>query len=191
MEAIELLTTRASNSKLSDPEPDAETLRLAFEAASRAPDHQNLKPWRVYVVRGQARTELGELMAATVRRKQPSASSDELDKVRRKALRAPLILVVAAVVEPHPKLPAVEQLLAAGAAAHAILLTLQARQYAGVWRTGDSAYDPDFKQAFGLREQDAIVGFLYTGTAKLPPGNFDRPGPDTFVREWTGATTPR
>lgn len=186
MEAIQLLTTRSSNSKLSDPEPDAETLRLAYEAAGRAPDHQNLRPWRVYAVRGDARTALGELLAGTARSKQPAVSNDELDKVRRKALRAPLILVVAAAVEPHPKVPAVEQVLAAGAAAHAILLTLQARGYAGIWRTGDGAYDPALKRAFGLREQDAIVGFLYVGTAKVPNGNSARPAPETFVRDWHG-----
>lgn len=186
MEAIELLTNRASNSKLGDPEPDAETMRLAYQAAGRAPNHQNLRPWRVYAVRGEARSALGDLLADTVRRKQPAASSDELDKVRRKALRAPLILVVAAVVEPHPKVPEVEQVLAAGAAAHAILLTVQARGYAGIWRTGDGAYDPELKRAFGLREQDALVGFLYVGTAKVPCGNSARPASETFVRDWTG-----
>lgn len=186
MEAIELLISRSSNSKLADPEPDAETLRLAYAAAGRSPDHQNLRPWRVFAVRGSARDALGELLAGTQRRKSPSASSEELDKVRRKALRAPLILVVAAVVQAHPKVPAVEQVLAAGSAATAILLALQARGFAGIWRTGDSAYDPEVKRAFGLGEQDAIVGFIYAGTAKVPASNLERPAPEDFVSEWTG-----
>lgn len=184
MEAIELLTNRTSNGKLTEPAPDEDALRLAFVAASRSPDHAALRPWRVFVVRGDARLRLGELMAAAQQRKRPTSTPEELDKTRSKALRAPLILVVAAAVESHPKVPAVEQILSAGAAAHAILLALQARGFAGIWRTGDSAYDPEVKQAFGLREQDAIVGFLYAGTPKQPAPNSIRPVPEKFVHDW-------
>ncbi len=184
MDAIELLTTRTSNGKLTDPAPDQETLKLAFEAAARAPDHQAMRPQRVFVVRGEARERLGALMADVIRRTKPAATSDELAKTKAKALRAPMILVVAAVIEPHPKVPPVEQVLTAGIAAHAILLALQARGFAGMWRTGPAAYDAEFKRAFGLREQDALVGFLYAGTAKQPAPDSNRPVPDTFVLEW-------
>lgn len=184
MNAIELLTTRTSNGKLTEPAPDLETLRLAYLAATRAPDHKALRPYRVFEVRGDARLRLGELMAATEKKKRPAATSDELERTRAKALRAPLILVVAAVIEAHPKVPAVEQILAAGNAAHAILYTLQAQGFSGIWRTGDSAYDIDVKGAFGLRDQDAIIGFIYAGTAKQPAPDSVRPVPSAFVREW-------
>lgn len=184
MNAIELLTTRTSNGKLTEPAPDLETLRLAYLAATRAPDHKALRPYRVFEVRGDARLRLGELMAATEKRNRPAATSDELDRTRSKALRAPLILVVAAVVEAHPKVPAIEQLLAAGNAAHAILYVLQACGFGAIWRTGDSAYDIHVKQAFGLREQDAIIGFIYAGTVKQPAPDSVRPVPEAFVRVW-------
>lgn len=184
MDAIELLTTRTSNGKLTDPEPDAETLRLAFIAAARAPDHAALRPLRVIAIRGDARKSLGDLMAATEQRKRPAATSDELDRTRQKALRAPLILVVVAAVQQHPKVPAIEQVLSAGTAAHAILLTLQARGFAAIWRTGDFAYDAETKRQLGLREQDAIVGFLYAGTARQPAPDSNRPVPEDFVTNW-------
>ena len=184
MDAIELLTSRASNGKLTDPAPDAETLQLAFAAAARAPDHQALRPWRVFVVRGEARERLGELMADSVRRVNPDISADELAKTKGKAFRAPMVLVVAAVVQPHPKVPAIEQVLSTGTAAHALLLTLQARGFSSIWRTGGFAYDPELKRAFGLRPEDAIVGFIYTGTAKQPVPNSTRPVSEAFVREW-------
>jgi nitroreductase len=184
MDAIQLLITRTSNGKLTEPAPDSETLRLAYEAAARAPDHQALRPTRVFAVRGVARERLGELMADSEKRRRPAAASDELERMRAKALRAPLILVVAAVVEPHPKVPPVEQLLAAGMAAHAVLYVLQARGFAAILRTGDIAYDAEVKRAFGLREQDAIVGLIYAGTARLPAPNSVRPVPSDFVQEW-------
>src|ERR1700742_2620347 len=142
MDAIELLINRASNGKLTEPAPDSESLRVAFEAAARAPDHQGLHPVRVRVIRGAAREQLGQLMADSVARKNPQASSEELEKTKGKALRAPMILAVGAAVKPHPKVPAIEQTLTAGAAAHAILLALQARGFAGIWRTGGPAYEP-------------------------------------------------
>jgi nitroreductase len=99
-------------------------------------------------------------------------------------LRAPLILVVAAVVEQNPKVPSVEQVLSAGMAAHAVLYVLQARGFAAILRTGDFAYDDEVKRAFGLRAQDAIVGLIYAGTAKQLAPNSAHPVPSAFVQDW-------
>jgi nitroreductase len=186
MDAIELLTTRASNGKLTEPAPDADALRSAFEAAARAPDHAGLRPWRVKIIRGIARERLGELMAESLLRSNPRATAAELLQAKSKALRAPLILVVAALLTHHPKVPELEQTLAAGAAAHAILLALHARGYAAIWRTGGIAYDPVVKQALGFSASDALVGFLYAGTPKQPALPLTRPRPEEFVSEWSG-----
>ena len=177
MDAIELLKTRASNGKLVEPAPDEQSLRIALEAAARAPDHGTLRPWRVHLVRGEARARLGDLMAAAQKRKNPNATDDDLDKARKKALRAPLILVVSAIVKPHPKVPELEQIVCAGTAAHAILLALQA---------GAPAYDLELKQAFGLGSQDALVGFIYAGTAAQPAPTMARPAPEAFTQDWKG-----
>ena len=186
MDAIELLKTRASNGKLVEPAPDEQSLRIALEAAARAPDHGTLRPWRVHLVRGEARARLGDLMAAAQKRKNPNATDDDLDKARKKALRAPLILVVSAIVKPHPKVPELEQIVCAGTAAHAILLALQARGYAAIWKTGAPAYDLELKQAFGLGSQDALVGFIYAGTAAQPAPTMARPAPEAFTQDWKG-----
>jgi nitroreductase len=97
-----------------------------------------------------------------------------------------LIIVVSAVVHDSPKVPAIEQVLAAGAAAQNILLALFARGYSAMWRTGGAAYDEDVKRAFGLRAEDALVAFIYAGTAKQPAPDMHRPSPDDFARDWSG-----
>ncbi|HTU59051.1 MAG TPA: nitroreductase [Polyangiales bacterium] len=186
MDAIELLRTRASNGKLTEPAPDADTLRFALEAAARAPDHAGLRPWRVHLVRGEARDKLGALMAEAARKQNPNLSAEDYDKTRKKALRAPLIIVVSAAVQDNPKVPAIEQVLAAGAAAQNILLALFARGYSAMWRTGGPAYDEDVKRAFGLRAEDALVAFIYAGTPKQPAPDMHRPSPDDFARDWSG-----
>jgi nitroreductase len=186
MDAIDMLLTRASNGKLGDPAPDEESLRLALQAGLRAPDHGLLRPWRILLVRGTAREQLGRVLRESLQRRKPEATPQELDKEQAKPLRAPLLIVVGAHVQANPKAPEVEQILAAGAAAQNIQLALHARGFATMWRTGAGVYDPLVKQALGLLQTDAIVGLLYTGTPRVPPPQFERARIEEHVREWTG-----
>jgi nitroreductase len=172
MQAIDALLKRRSAKTLTDPAPDAGALQLLLECGSRAPDHGRLRPWRFIVIRGAARERLGELMADQMRRKQPTASAESLQRERQKALRAPLIIVVAAVCNAAARIPPIEQILAAGAAAQNMMLAATALGFGAMWKTGDAAYDDTVKLALGLEAGDAIVGFLYVGTAPadaLPP----------------------
>lgn len=182
MEATELLATRASNGKLGEPAPDDATLDAILTAALRAPDHGALRPWKVFVVRGESRARLGDLFAEI----EGGASEAETERARRKPLRAPLLLIVAAVVKESPKAPEIEQVLSAGAVAHGIVLGLQARGFAGMWRTGAAAYSSKMKSALGLAAEDHIVGFIYAGTPTVPAPSMARPSTSDFVAEWTG-----
>jgi nitroreductase len=162
-----------------------------LDAAMRAPDHGKLRPWRFLVLRGDARARFGALMAESLKRRDPTAPPPLLEKERVKPLRAPLIVVVAAeIVEGH-KIPAVEQLLAAGAAAQNLQLAAHALGFGAVWRTGAPAYDPFVKQALGFKVSDAIVGFMYLGTPDVHASA--APAPDAsgsnsigLVRDWPG-----
>lgn len=186
MDALELLATRASNGKLGEPGPDAAAVRLALLAAARAPDHALLRPWRVRLVRGVARDRLGELFRGACERANPGSTTEALDKAARKPLRAPLVIAVGAVLREHPKAPKAEQLLAAGMAAHAILLSLHAQGYGAMLRTGEAAYDAEVKRALGFGPEDAIVGFIYAGTPTAPYPAIRRPEPEEFSEDWSG-----
>ena len=170
MDAIEALTTRASPAALVAPAPDAATLQRILGAAMRAPDHGRLRPWRFIVVEGAARDAFGAVLADALLRREPAAGEATLAKERAKPLRAPLIVVVAAVLREHRGVPAIEQIVAAGAAAENILVAAHALGFGAFWRTGAPAYDETVKRALGLKPDDAIVGFLYLGTpAAAPP----------------------
>ncbi|HLJ64805.1 MAG TPA: nitroreductase [Stellaceae bacterium] len=179
MDALHAILTRTSPPKLEAPAPDDATLARIIGAGMRAPDHGRLKPWRFIIIRGDARARLGEVLAKT----QP--------RDREKPLRAPLILVVAAHLEASPKIPAVEQILAAGAAAQNIQLAAHALGFGTFWRTGWPAYDALVKAALGLAPDDAIIGFLYMGTPVAPPPppgipELGIPELAAYTREWTG-----
>jgi nitroreductase len=169
MDAITLLHSRNSMPKLCDPAPAGDVLADIIKAGLRAPDHARLRPWRFLTIAGEARSQLGGLLVAATRQRQAAAAQlsmteQEAIAVAAKALRAPLIVVVIADIQVHPKVPAIEQLISAGCAAHGILLAAHAYGFAGIWRTGSHAYDPVVKQGLGLSATEEIVGFIYLGS---------------------------
>src|SRR5262249_40956240 len=119
------------------------------------------------------RRKFGELLAESAKRRVPGLSDGDLQRERDKAMRAPMIIIVACRVVPGTKVPAIEQLLAAGAATQNILLALHALGYAAAWKTGEAAYDTTVKQALGLAADDHVIGFVYVGGgtgASFSPG---------------------
>jgi nitroreductase len=184
MDAMELLKGRASNNKLGEPAPDDAALREILTAALRAPDHAALRPWKILLVRGDARAKLGEIFARI--EKENGGDDAEVERARNKPLRAPLVIIVLAIPRENPKAPEIEQVLSAGAVAHGILLGLEAKGFAGSWRTGDVSYDAHFKEALGVRESDHVIAILYAGTATSPAPDAKRPSYDDFVVDWQG-----
>ncbi len=191
MDALTLLHTRNSSPKLCEPAPDEEALHNMLKAALRSPDHSRLRPWRFLTIAGENRLKFGQLMVeATRARKSQSGeaamSVEEEQKLANKALRAPLIMVVIAVLKDHPKVPEIEQVISAGCAAHGILLAAHAEGFAGIWRTGANAYDEVVEAGLGLNSNEKIVGFLYLGTVD---GNYktlrEMPA-EEFCQPWTG-----
>jgi nitroreductase len=169
MQAIDLLLTRRSARALTAPAPDAATLELILASAARAPDHGRLRPWRFVVIHEAARTRFGQLLADSLKRSHPGSSAEALQREAHKAQRAPLIVVVAARCSTGGKIPAVEQLLAVGAAAHAMMLSAIALGFGAMWKTGAAAYDEAVRSGLGLEPADAVVGFIYLGTPSGAP----------------------
>jgi nitroreductase len=186
MDALDLLLSRESALKLEAPGPSEAELDRMFASAVRAPDHGKLRPWRFVVIPSEKRAAFGELMADSLRRRVPDASADMLERERAKAMRAPVIVVVAArVARPH-RIPEIEQIAAASAAAQTIMLAAPALGYGAMWKTGDPAYDPAVRVALGLAPEDEIIGFLYIGTRTGGPSTVPRPAPREFVSVWQG-----
>ena len=83
MDALELLVGRESAMKLASPGPDQDALEKMFESALRAPDHGRLRPWRFVVVPEEKRERFGDLMADCLRRAQPDAPDDMLQRYKQ------------------------------------------------------------------------------------------------------------
>jgi nitroreductase len=117
MDALELLLSRDSAIKLTEPAPSDDELQVMFRGALRAPDHGRLRPWHFVIVQTDKRAAFGEVMADVLRRRQSDATAEMLQRERDKAMRAPLIVVAVARIYRDRKIPSIEQIASAAAAA--------------------------------------------------------------------------
>jgi nitroreductase len=186
MTPIHFLSSRMSVSKLMAPAPNDAVLERVINAALRAPDHGALRPWRILLVRGDARAAFGDLMVKVERERDPSMDNERAASTKQKAMRAPMIMVVVSTTKALGKIPAIEQVLSAGCVAHGLLLALQAEGFGAVWKTGAPTYATSMKEGLGLQPSDDIVGFLYVGTPSAPQLDSPRPKMADVTTEWTG-----
>ncbi len=183
-EILHFLSQRSSASRLTGPAPSAEELDTMFAAAMRAPDHARLRPWRFLCVAGERRAELGQLFREALLLRNPEADQAAQEKAMNAPLRAPLVVVVVTRLSEHPKVPHVEQRLSAGCAAHGLLLAAEALGYAGIWRTGEVAFDRNLMGMMGLADSEEIAGFLYLGTRDGEVRPLPRMEVADYVSEW-------
>ncbi|RPI87878.1 MAG: nitroreductase [Chloroflexi bacterium] len=180
MDIIEAIYTRQSVSKVRpDPVP-RELIERLLAAAVQAPNHHKVRPWRFIVLTGEALCRLGDVMAASLQRRQPGVDPAALEVEKNRPLRAPVIIAVGVDKPSGPKVVEIENVCAAAAASQNILLAAHGLGLGGMWRTGPAAIDPDVKKFLGLESDQYLIGFLYIGypeferTPVLRPSYEDR-----------------
>jgi nitroreductase len=181
---LQFLQQRNSSPKLTTPGPCAAELEHILRAALRAPDHAWLRPSRFITIAQERRVAFGELLERCLLLRNPDADEAARTKARNAPLRAPLLVVAVVKVTLHPKVPPIEQRFSGACAAQAVLLAAEASGFAGIWRTGEAAYDRAVMSGLGLAEDEEIIAFLYigsrNGSAKIIP-SLD---PAHFVSTW-------
>jgi nitroreductase len=119
---------------LGEPAPDDSALDLAVAAALRAPDHGGLRPWHVVPVAGDAWRVVGEVLAASLLRREPATPAERLDLERAKPLRAPLVIAVGAALQHDHKIPVWEQEVTAAPGTMNLLNAFDAHGFGAMWR---------------------------------------------------------
>lgn len=184
MDALTALHTRTSVARVSSPAPDEAALQNIFKAALRAPDHGQLRPWRFLRIEGDSLQKFADLFVAAALSNNPDLSSEDQRSVRKKALRAPLVVATISRAAPHPKIPAIEQDMSAAAATHAMLVAAHAQGIGAVWRTGPMAEHPKVTQGLGLQENEKIIAFMYLGTPDARARQARELSVEDYVRRW-------
>ncbi|MFB7481154.1 nitroreductase [Streptomyces anulatus] len=175
------IRTRRSTIRLTAPAPGPDELLDLLSAAATAPDHGQLRPWRVIAISGDARARLGEAAA------EAAPTADLAERILGKHLRAPLMLALVFQPREHPSIPRWEQLAATSAMTTTLLLLLDTRGWGGVWFGGPYPDAPQVRKHLGVGDNEQLLGYLYVGTPV--PGEGTRTRATSDVRSkvtWLG-----
>jgi nitroreductase len=176
-DAIELLKTRRSVKprEMSGPGPSPADLDTILTIGARVPDHGKLTPWRFIVFESDGRLRAGEIIAKVFAQKNPQATEADLAVEKKRLTDAPLVIGIVSITRPHPKVPAFEQEMSAGASAMNIVTAATALGYGAAWLTGWFSFDRDVLDGFGLKPDEKLIGLVHIGTPAKP--NEERPRP--------------
>jgi nitroreductase len=164
MELLAAIESRSSAARLGLPAPTPEHLARILDVAAHAPDHGRLRPWRFIVVDAGLRDGFALAAASAKRARLPSMSEEQFAAECEKMKNSPTIVVVGCMVRREHKVPEIEQVIAAAAAAENLFLAAHDLGYGVMWKTGAAAYDAGVKAAIGLSAEDHIVGIMHLGT---------------------------
>ena len=171
--------------RLVAPGPDAAELAQLFQAAAAAPDHDLINPWRFLIIPEHKRADLGDLFAAALLERDPSASTEQLEQARDKALRAPLLtLLIVDEVKGSIEIDLNERVLGAGCAVQNVMLLANAMGYGSALTSGKALKANSFRAGLGLRASEHVICCLSVGSVSLRKPFKPRPEVKQFTRIW-------
>jgi nitroreductase len=165
--AAELMRTRRTvlPKRLGLSGPDATQQYLMLEAATSAPDHGQLLPWRFVEVPMAAREALGQVFVQSLLERDPQATPDQCEQAREKALRAPwLLLLVVNGAGGDPAVDLLERTVSAGCAVQNLLLMATAQGFGSALTSGKALTSDPFRTLFGLADGERALCFVSVGT---------------------------
>jgi len=173
MDVFDAIHERHSQKKVKPDSVPRELVEKILSAAVQAPNHYKVRPWRFVVLTGEARNKLGDVMADSLRDRQPDFPQEAFDKARATPLQAPVVIAVGVDKPAEEKVKEIENVAAVAAACQNLLLAAEAEGLAVKWRTGEWARDTKVKEFLGFDADQHIVAFIYVGypefIAEYPP----------------------
>lgn len=180
MELLHALKTRRSLAQLKpDPVP-RELVEQLLEAATWAPNHKKVEPWKFFVFTNESRQKLADAFVENYKFDHPHASEEELNGPGRKSanrvLASPLVIVVTS-ESGKDEIQTLENYGAVCAAVEHILLVAHALGLGAFWRTGEAAYTAPqnaIKDLIGVGGSTQIAAFLLIGFPAVTEKNSPR-----------------
>ena len=145
-----------------------ELLLEMLEDACRAPTHGLTQPWRFQVFAGGARAELADALQAIHDQVTLPGARNEAKRAKLGASPrlAPVVVAVAARVEPGGKIPEVEEIAATACAVENLMLSAAAKGVGSFWSTPPAAMSAEFAAWLGLDATHRMLGLVYLGYAQ-------------------------
>jgi len=188
-DVISFLQKRRSvvTKKMLPQAPSDSDLEEIISCGLRVPDHSNVQPWKIIVIKGASRKQFDEKVIFKAAK---NASDEPLTDVQaqldsqRMQRSGAVITVLCSFVVPH-KIPVWEQQLSAGAVCSHLLIAAQSLGYAAQWITEWPAYNTDVIAALGGDpDSDRVAGFIHIGKKEVEPDERKRPIREEKVSYW-------
>lgn len=170
--------------RLAEPGPDAQQLHRLLQAAAAAPDHGELRPWRLVIVPAAKRELLAGAFEAALLERDAGATDSERAAARDKAYRAPLLMLAVARLGPaQPDTPPAERLVALGAALQNLQLLAHAMGYGAGLTSGQALRSQPLRALFRLTAEEEAVCFVSVGSVTQRKPMRPRPSPHEISSE--------
>ena len=176
--ALAPLLSRRSVSALVGPAPTAQEIDAILQAAVTVPDHGGLRPWRLVVATGEARSAFGDALAATARERLPDLSEATLQRVRRKAFAAPTLITVVARLDQETRVPRWERVASAACVGYAITLAAHQLGLGAMWKSIPFVTGTALRRVLDMAEDDEFLGWVNIGHAASDDHPTTRPDID-------------
>jgi nitroreductase len=171
-------------SALGGTRPSQDEIRMIVRAASRAPDHMRLRPFRFFVIPPEAREPLADVFEAAERELDPGIGGDKLGRAREKALRAPVLLAVISRVQEIDEVPEIEQRASARGGPRLRGPRGNLLGYGAMAVSGRKVATQAMRRAFRLAGNEVLLCFVGIGTPGKGKGTPPEPDPD-LLQTWS------
>jgi nitroreductase len=170
--------------RLAEPGPDAQQVQRLLQAAAAAPDHGELRPWRLVIVPAAKRALLAEAFEAALLERDADATAADRATAREKAHRAPLLMLAVVRLGPaQPDTPPAERLVALGAALQNLQLLAHAMGYGAGLTSGQAMRSEYLRSLFRLAPGEEAVCFVSVGSVTQRKPMRPRPSPHEIASE--------
>ncbi|HEU5151330.1 MAG TPA: nitroreductase [Iamia sp.] len=176
-EVLATLLDRRSTAALVDPGPTPAQVDTILRAATTAPDHGRIRPWRFVVVSGEARERFADALEDGGLARDPEITEGVRAKLRAKAFVAPTLIAVIATPRAH-KVERWEQVVSASCTGYAMLLAAHALGLGAMWKSVPFRTGPKLREMFALDDDGELLGWVLVGTPSDPSSVGGRAEPD-------------
>ncbi|MBX2965065.1 MAG: nitroreductase [Cyclobacteriaceae bacterium] len=140
-----------------------------LENANWAPTHKFTEPWRFVVYSGEGRKKLAALQAEVyknVTQHDDTFKEERYQNLLTKPFESSHIILVYMKRDEKKSVPEIEEAGAVFCAVQNMYLTATAHNVGCYLSTGGITYFAEARKAFGLTDDDRIIGFLHVGVPK-------------------------
>jgi nitroreductase len=147
---------------------DEGLLREILEDAHWAPTHGLTQPWRFHVFTGPARLRLADELGKLYDRLTPAEERrpEKRAKLSAHVLEAPVVIAVAARVDPAGRITELDEMAATACAVQNLMLSAHQRGLGSYWSTPPVACAPEFGAWLGQDSSHRCMGLVYLGHAR-------------------------